>query len=97
MVRRSMAVMVLMAATVAAVAGCQGWRQAIRTPGHDSSPSLGKSKGLSEVSAVDGDPSKILAVDSDPKRPKPFFQNSRRSGGLSSEAREIEGHLGVGP
>jgi hypothetical protein len=36
-------------------------------------------------------------VDSTEKNPQPFFQNNRRSGGWSSEARDIESHLGVGP
>jgi hypothetical protein len=39
--------------------------------------------------------SKIPAVDSDEKNPQPFFQNNRRSGGWSSEARDIESDLGV--
>jgi hypothetical protein len=46
---------------------------------------------------VESDPSKIQAVDSDAKNPRSFFSNNRRSGGWSSEAREVESHLGVGP
>ena len=46
---------------------------------------------------VETEPTKIQAVDADAKNPKPFPQNNRSSGGWSSEAREIESHLGVGP
>jgi hypothetical protein len=42
------------------------------------------------------DTSKIPSVDSDSNNPRPFFKNDRRSGGWSSEAREIERDLGVG-
>ena len=49
----------------------------------------------SDAKAVDSDASKILGVDSDEKKPEPFFKNNRRSGAWSSEAREIEKDLGV--
>jgi len=45
--------------------------------------------------AVESDTSKITSVDSDKDNPKPFFNNDRKSGGWSSEAREIEKSLGV--
>lgn len=98
MVRRSLVLMAtMMVVTAALAAGCQSLRQAIRGSGQDSASVMTKTRHLSESSALDGDPAKILAVDSDPQKPKPFFRNSRRSGGLSTEAREIESHLGVGP
>lgn len=48
-----------------------------------------------EIDAVESDPSKIDAVDADGRGSKSFFKNNRRTGGLSSEAREIEGHFGI--
>jgi hypothetical protein len=83
---------VLMAFSVMMVAGCESLRQALRSSGENKAV-----KATSGTSAVDGDPSKIQAVDSDAKNPKPFFSNNRRSGAWSSEAREIESHMGVGP
>ena len=43
----------------------------------------------------DVESTKILDVQSDPSKPRPFFKSSRLSGGLSDEAREIERHVGV--
>jgi len=45
--------------------------------------------------AVQSDTSKIMSVDSDSKEQKPFFKSDRRSGGWSSEAREIEKDFGI--
>jgi hypothetical protein len=92
MVRRMRFLIVLMASSVTMVAGCESLRQALRSSGENKAV-----KATSGTSAVDGDPSKIQAVDSDAKNPKPFFSNNRRSGAWSSEAREIESHMGVGP
>ena len=41
------------------------------------------------------DTTKIPSVDSDSKDSQPFFKNNRLQGGWSSEAREIESHLGA--
>jgi hypothetical protein len=49
----------------------------------------------SDAKAVPSDASKILGVDSDDNSREPFFKNTRRSGALSSEGREIERDLGV--
>jgi hypothetical protein len=49
----------------------------------------------SDKTAVESDASKMIGVDSDEKKPEPFFKNNRRSGAWSSEAREIERDLGV--
>jgi len=49
----------------------------------------------SKPKSVESDTSKIPSVDSNSKDPKPFFKSDRRSGGWSSEAREIEKDLGV--
>jgi hypothetical protein len=49
----------------------------------------------SKPTAIQSDASKVMSVDSDSKEQKPFFKSDRRSGGWSSEAREIERDLGV--
>ena len=92
-IRFSFALMGLLPLTVV---GCEGLRQAIRSSNTESSAS-DKAAKFGEATAVDSDPTKVLAVDADAKNLKPFFSNNRRSGGWSSEAREVEGHLGVGP
>jgi hypothetical protein len=99
MVRRSLVLMAVMGMTVLLVAGCQNLRQAIRSASNEPPQTLksGKPGGVEETSAVETDPTKILSVDSDAKNQQPFFKNNRRSGTWSSEAREIESHLGVGP
>jgi hypothetical protein len=70
--------------------GCETQRSLLR---HKNSGDL--KEGSSEATAVRSDASKILGVESDAKNPEPFFKNNRRSGGWSSEAREIENNLGV--
>jgi hypothetical protein len=49
----------------------------------------------SKPKAVETDTSKIMSVDSDKDNQKPFFKSDRRSGGWSSEAREIEKDFGI--
>jgi hypothetical protein len=71
--------------------GCEHHRSFFR-PEEGSHDRQQASQG---VDAVESDTSKIEAVDSDGRSPKSFFQNNRRTGGLSSEAREIEGHFGI--
>ena len=96
MVRRLPVLVVIMAITIGVVSGCEALRHALRSTGNEQMSKMSPvDAGSGE--AVDSDPSKIQAVDSDARNPKSFFQNNRRSGGWSSEAREIESHLGVGP
>jgi hypothetical protein len=95
MVRRFLVSAAVMALSVVTFAGCQGLRQAIRSASDDQGKTLKPTSGAGAY-AVDSDPTKIQSVDSDAKNPQPFFSNNRRSGGWSSEAREIESHLGVG-
>jgi uncharacterized lipoprotein len=83
---------VLLASSVVTIAGCESLRQALRSTKDDKAVTA-----ASGATAVESDPTKPQAVDADAKNPKPFFQNNRRSGGWSSEAREIESHMGVGP
>ena len=96
--RRFLALMAMIGLTAVSIAGCESLRQAIRSGSDDQGKkSVKPTSGSAETSAVESDPSKIQAVDSDTKNPQPFFKNNRPSGGWSSEAREIESHLGVGP
>src|SRR5271166_1635807 len=95
MIRRSLALLVMVGLAALTIAGCESLRQAIRSGSDDHAQKSVKS--TSDASAVESDPSKLQAVDSDSKNPQPFFKNNRPSGGWSSEAREIESHLGVGP
>ncbi len=97
MVRRCLVSVAMMAFTVMAAAGCESFRQAIRSGSDDQGRNLKSTAYASGVPAIESDPTKIQAVDSTDKNPQPFFQGNRRSGGWSSEAREIESHLGVGP
>lgn len=97
MARRFLISLAMMAITVMAAAGCDSLRQAIRSGKDSQGGNLKSTSYAVGAPAVESDPSKIQAVDSTDKNPQPFFQGSRRSGGWSSEAREIESHLGVGP
>jgi len=98
MIRRSLALVVMLGLTAVTIAGCESLRQAIRSGNDDhAQKSVKPASGAAETSAVESDPSKLQSVDSDSKSPQPFFKNNRPSGGWSSEAREIESHLGVGP
>jgi len=98
MIRRSRALLVMLGLTAVTIAGCESLRQAIRSGSDDHAlKSVKPTSGVAETPAVVSDPSKFQAVDSDTKNPQPFFKNNRPSGGWSSEAREIESHLGVGP
>jgi hypothetical protein len=98
MTRRFCWLFVLLGCAAVAIAGCESLRNAIRSRGDEHASSANKpTNGSADPSAVESDPTKLWSVDSDAKNPQPFFKNSRLSGGLSSEAREIESHLGVGP
>ena len=84
MLGRVAKVLVALAAIVTTSVGCEGL--------HETRYKDDRGTGVPE-----SETSKIQAVDTDPKSPKPFFANDRLSGGWSSEARAIERHLGVGP
>jgi hypothetical protein len=96
MARRFLVSVATMAFMVLAAAGCDSLRQSIRSGGAGQGKSLDSTSYTSGAPAVESDPSKIQAVDSTDKNPQPFFRGGR-SGAWSSEAREIESHLGVGP
>lgn len=94
MVRRIQAALLLMALILLPVVGCEVLRPSMRA---SKSESVERRQPAVGAEAVESDPSSIQAVDADPKHPRSFFKNNRRSGTWSSEAREIESHLGVGP
>ncbi|MFO0891840.1 MAG: hypothetical protein U0790_22220 [Isosphaeraceae bacterium] len=93
MVRRAS---VLLSLVLLGLVGCDVWKPALRSSDSGQPHALKSTRSGVDPTAVDSDTSKILAVDGDAKNPSSFFKNSRRSGGLSSEAREIESHLGIG-
>lgn len=51
---------------------------------------------MSRYADDDSSPSKVIGGSADDASPRTFFKNNRSSGGWSSEAREIESHLGAG-
>jgi hypothetical protein len=71
--------------------GCEHQRSFFR-PQDEADVDQHASQG---IGAVDSDPSKIEGVAADGQASGSFFKNNRRTGGLSSEAREIEGHFGI--
>jgi archaellum component FlaG (FlaF/FlaG flagellin family) len=96
--RRFLTLLLITSLAAATTAGCESLRQAIRSSSDDHGQnSVKPTSRVADASAIESDPSKIQAVDSDTKNPQSFFKNNRPSGGWSSEAREIESHLGVGP
>ena len=72
------------------LAGCEWLHQGLRSKS-DRDPAVAHASGES----VESEGDKILDVRSDSKKLKPFFRSSRLSGGLSSEAKEIENDLGI--
>ena len=70
--------------------GCESLRSSTRKHADDA-----KAEAVDPDEAEDSHRDKVLAVDSDPKNPTPFFKNSRKSGALSDEGRDIERSLGV--
>lgn len=50
---------------------------------------------MSHYADDDSSPSKVIGGSADDASPRTFFKNNRSSGGWSSEAREIESHLGA--
>jgi hypothetical protein len=81
-------------AVVTGMTGCDTLKSWHRNNDDDGVPSS-KSDDPYKPTAVQMDTSKISGVNSDSNNPTPFFSNSRRWSGLSSEARDIERDLGV--
>jgi hypothetical protein len=79
---------------IAGMTGCDSLRPWHRKDDDDGVPSS-KSDDPYKPTAVQSDTSKVIGVSSDSSNQTPFFSNSRRWSGLSSEARDIERDLGV--
>ena len=77
----------LVAALCLLPAGCESLRSWRHKDDDDMMAKAADSKDSSN--------SKIIGSSPDDQDSSTFFQNNRRSGGLSSEAREIESHLGA--
>jgi hypothetical protein len=76
--------------------GCETTHSFFRRNNGDDDVAQKKDKDdPAKPKAVESDTSKIMGVNSDEKNPQPFFKSDRRSGGWSSEARDIEKDLGV--
>jgi hypothetical protein len=94
MTRRSMCRVLCLGALGAGMTGCETLRSRLR-PDDDDRARAAKEDDVTKPKAVVSDTSKIMSVVSDSSDPKPFFKSDRKSGGWSSEAREIESHLGA--
>ena len=81
--------------TFTALAGCERYRHLLRDS--DSEVVRSSKETHSKLKTNDNEPesSKILDVQSDAKKSKPFFRGSRLSGALTDEGREIERDLGI--
>ncbi len=81
-------------AVVTGMTGCESLKAWHRNSDDDGVPSS-KSDDPYKPTAVQMDANKVMGVNSDSNNQTPFFSNSRRWSGLSSEARDIERDLGV--
>jgi hypothetical protein len=87
--RRLLGVTLTLVLSCLSMAGCQWLNHGLRS--QDRDPDV--TQATAEAVGSDGD--KVLDVQDNGKQAKPFFRPSRLSGGLSSEAREIENNLGI--
>ena len=94
MTRRSICRVLCLSAVMAGITGCDTHRSWLR-PNDDDRGKSSDPDDITKPGQIRSDTSKIMGVDSDANDPKPFFSNSRRWSGLSSEARDIERDLGV--
>jgi hypothetical protein len=84
--KRQTAGLVLMLLTLT---GCEPLRHNLRR--RDSA----KDDAVSRAVDDEHEGEQVLDVRSSHEKPRPFFKSSRLPSGLSSEAREIEGDLGI--
>ena len=94
MTRRPICRGLVLSMLVLGSSGCDTLHSWLRPKQDDGAKVAGKDDPT-KPTAVEFDTNKIMSVDSDKDDPKPFFKSDRRSGGWSSEAREIEKDLGV--
>ena len=95
MTRRSMCRALCLGVVMAGVTGCETLRSRLRQDDDDKKLASKDVDDATKPKSVESDTTKIMSVDSDSSDPKPFFKSDRKSGGWSSEAREIEAHLGA--
>jgi hypothetical protein len=89
--RRFFGVALTLACVLLSVAGCETLRTRQHVRHTDYDPEVKDAA----AEKVESEGEKILDVRSDGKKSQPFFRSSRLVGGLSSEAREIEGDMGI--
>ncbi len=94
MTRRSICKGLVLGTLITGSTGCETLHSWLRHNDEDAAKKS-DSDDPTKPKAVESDTSKIIGVDSTKDDPKPFFKGDRRSGGWSSEAREIEKDLGV--
>ncbi|MBY0398479.1 MAG: hypothetical protein K2X91_18695 [Thermoleophilia bacterium] len=83
--------LVALSALTLAAAGCESMRQSmgLRSAETDAAVDLADRPGGEPAPGID------TPLDVKSEKPAPFFKNSRLSGGLSDQAREIERDLGI--
>ncbi|WP_165248314.1 hypothetical protein [Paludisphaera soli] len=91
--RRTLGPAILLTACATLATGCDTLRPSSRKRAEAAEPV--EARSVDQPEAVDFSGSKVPGIDSTAKNPTPFFKNSRLSGGLSEEARDIERSLGV--
>ena len=77
---------------LAGFTGCEHHRCFFRNADNDSA--VKQASAEKPADSMQSEISKVEPVDAEGSG-KSFYQNSRRAGGLSSQAREIEGHFGI--
>lgn len=82
-----------LAVALATLEGCEHFRHTLREKDPDVVRSTLETKD--EKAKDEPETSKVLDVQSDPKKPTPFFKGSRLSGAMSPEGREVERSLGI--
>lgn len=94
MTRRSICRGLVLGTLIIGSTGCETLHSWLR-PKDDDATKKSDKDDPTKPKSVESDTSKITSPDSDKDNPKPFFKSDRKSGGWSSEAREIEKDLGV--
>ena len=84
-----------LALLLATHSGCERYRQILRNSDPDVIPASSEVKAKPKGGEDEPDSTKVLDVQSDVKKARPFFRPSRLSGALTDEGREIERDLGI--
>lgn len=91
MIRRLPWRKVFLAALCLVPAGCEPLHSWLRNKDDDDAKALASGNPTED----DLKSRKVIGGSSDDANPQSFFKSDRRSGGWSSEAQEIESHLGA--